>query len=105
MKTRKIKALCVKQPYASDILTGIKKIEYRSWRTRYRGDVLIIASRKPKIKGMPCGMALCFVEIFDVTGDKRTCFEWHLRNVRPLERFIPVKGKLGVFDLTWPIEE
>ena len=50
MKTSKIKALCVKQPYANDILTGIKTIEYRSWRTRYRGDVLIIASRNPKIK-------------------------------------------------------
>jgi len=36
--------LSVKQPYAILLVSGIKKIEYRSWSTRYRGKMLIHAS-------------------------------------------------------------
>ena len=33
-----MKVLSIKEPYASLIKDGIKKIETRSWKTNYRGD-------------------------------------------------------------------
>ena len=43
-----MKALSVKQPYASLLVVGDKTIEVRSWRTDYRGPLLICASAMPK---------------------------------------------------------
>lgn len=40
----KIKVLTVKQPWASLIVHGIKDIENRTWRTNFRGRVLIHSS-------------------------------------------------------------
>ena len=42
----KVKVLTVKQPWASLIVHGIKDIENRSWRTNFRGRVLIHSSAK-----------------------------------------------------------
>lgn len=40
-----MKALSIKEPWAWLIVQGIKDIENRTWRTNYRGRVLIHASR------------------------------------------------------------
>ena len=47
-----MKVLTIKQPYASLIAYGIKKYEFRSWRTKYRGDILIQASKSVDKKAM-----------------------------------------------------
>lgn len=39
------KALAIKQPWAEAIVRGWKDVENRNWRTRYRGPVLIHASK------------------------------------------------------------
>jgi hypothetical protein len=39
-----MKALSLKQPYASWIAEGRKTIETRTWRTNYRGEFLVVAS-------------------------------------------------------------
>lgn len=39
-----MKALSIKQPWASLIVHGIKDIENRSWRTKFRGRIYIHAS-------------------------------------------------------------
>ena len=39
-----MKVLSIRQPFASLIAAGIKQIETRSWRTSYRGDLLIHSS-------------------------------------------------------------
>lgn len=39
-----MKALSIKEPYASLIRDGVKRIETRSWRTNYRGEIFIHAS-------------------------------------------------------------
>lgn len=39
-----MKAISIKQPWASLIVNGIKDIENRTWATKYRGKVLIHAS-------------------------------------------------------------
>lgn len=38
-----MKVLTVKEPWASLIVNGYKKYEFRSWRTNYRGKILIHA--------------------------------------------------------------
>ena len=40
-----MKILSIRQPYAWLIVRGVKPIENRTWTTRYRGPVLIHASR------------------------------------------------------------
>ena len=39
-----MKVLSLTEPYATCILNGVKKIETRSWKTSYRGPLLIHAS-------------------------------------------------------------
>ena len=38
-----MKALTVKQPWATLLVLGLKEYEFRSWKTNYRGKVLIHA--------------------------------------------------------------
>lgn len=40
-----MKALTIKQPWATLIMQGDKRFEFRSWKTNYRGDVLIHAGK------------------------------------------------------------
>ena len=39
-----MKALTIKQPWASLIAHGVKDIENRTWKTKYRGKILIHAA-------------------------------------------------------------
>lgn len=39
-----MKVLSIKEPFASLISFGIKKVETRSWKTNYRGEIYIHAS-------------------------------------------------------------
>lgn len=64
------KALTLLQPWASLIVMGAKKIETRSWRTNYRGELLIHASKKFHFQ------------------DVELC------HYKPFIDFIPDKGKL-----------
>ena len=47
-----MKVLTIKQPYASLIASGIKQYEFRSWKTKYRGEVLIHAGKSVDTKAM-----------------------------------------------------
>ena len=38
-----MKVITIKQPFASLIAEGLKEYEFRTWRTKYRGDILIHA--------------------------------------------------------------
>lgn len=109
-----MKVLSVRQPWASLIDSGRKSIELRSWSTKYRGPVLILAgsgiwrgSEHP-ITG-PRGVSLCIVDLIDVRAvtpadSDAACivpppgfdFAWMLGNPRPV-RQVPVKGKLGLY--------
>lgn len=42
-----MKAISIKQPWASLIVENIKDIENRTWKTSFRGTVLVHASGKP----------------------------------------------------------
>ena len=89
-----LRALTVRQPYASEILSGDKLVEFRSWPTSYRGDLLITVSSQ-KAPGKPSGVSLCIVDLWDCTGEPGD-FEWHLRAPRAVD-LLPVKGKLKLW--------
>ena len=117
MKTT-IKALSLRQPFATLIATGLKKIETRKWQTPYRGPLLICASAGKPMTGtgldlgdkVPRGQALCIVDLDDcrpmTTRDELfACCpvypraqSWILSNLRPIEPFA-VKGCLYLFDV------
>lgn len=40
-----MKVITIKQPWASLIIAGYKKYEFRSWKTSYRGEILIHAGK------------------------------------------------------------
>ena len=105
-----MKCLSVKQPHASMIASGKKKIETRTWRTDYRGDILIVASRSPRMGNLPTGKSLCIVRLVDCrpmikADEARACCElydgayaWDIDNIRPVAP-INISGRLGLYDL------
>lgn len=111
----KIKAISVKQPWASLITSGSKTIETRKWFTKYRGDILIVSSKSPRINNLPTGQALCIAEIIDcrvMTYSDRVdarceiypgAYSWVLGNIRPIKPFA-VKGQLGIYEVEIPQE-
>lgn len=108
-----MKALSVKQPWANLIASGEKTIETRVWATDYRGDILIVSSKQPRIE--PAGCAVAVVELAecrpmtlsDEEAAKCQIYDdavaWVLRNVRAIEPF-PVTGQLGLFEVDVPAE-
>lgn len=40
-----MKAITIKQPFATLIAEGLKEYEFRTWKTKYRGDILIHAGK------------------------------------------------------------
>lgn len=103
-----MKAISVKDPWAGMILHGEKLIETRTWKTNYRGDLLICVSKKPA--SALSGFAVCVVNLIDCrpmtdndeVAAKCECYygaySWVLDNVRKIEMF-PVKGQLGLFNI------
>lgn len=112
-----MKALSIRPDYAMFIFAKTKTIECRSWKTDYRGDILICSTAK-KIKHTIPGHALCVVNLVDIVPfKKKHCLEarmlqsdyqpgmyaWILDNVRYI-RPIPVKGKLGLWEYNRSLE-
>ncbi len=108
-----MKALSVKQPWANLIASGEKTIETRVWATDYRGDILIVSSKQPRIE--PAGCAVAVVELAEcrpmTLSDEAAAqcpiyddaVAWVLRNLRAIEPF-PVRGQLGLFEIEVPAE-
>ena len=122
-----MKALTIKEPWASLIINGYKNYEFRSWKTNYRGKVLIHAGLsndldmiklidKYNIK-LNNGYILGEVEIIDCIKvnskfndelklidnsiyrkDYIGCYAWKLDNVKKYNDLILVKGKLGLWN-------
>lgn len=113
-KLNTMKAISLYQPFASYIADGRKTIETRNWYTGYRGDILIASTRKPVIKGMPCGFALCIAELYDckmmkyADADRACCpwrygaWSWFLRNIRRISPPFMVRGRQGIYEVTLP---
>ena len=103
-----MKALSIKEPWASLILEGKKTIETRTWITHYRGSVILCASKTP-VSDIS-GKAFALADIVDCREMTKEDVEdamcntypnaksWVLKNVRPVVPF-EVKGSLGLFDI------
>lgn len=47
-----MKAITIKQPFATLISEGLKEYEFRTWKTKYRGEILIHAGKSVDKKAM-----------------------------------------------------
>lgn len=123
-----MKVLTLKQPWATLVAEGIKKYEFRSWKTNYRGKILIHAGtgidkkELEKFKDLslefPSKKILAEVELEDCLelndelnkkiiakqniayGSKyRTGYAWKLTNVKKLDYNEEVKGQLGLWNI------
>ena len=122
-----MKALTVKQPWASLIVDGIKDIENRTWPTKFRGRILIHAGAKPDKEPYmlfndeqleeidDCvmdviesyentGAIIGSVEIVDCVQNhisiwaEKGVYNWVLANPIKFTQPIPDKGKLSLWE-------
>ncbi len=104
-----MKALSIKEPYASMILNGKKTIETRTWKTRHRGRLLLCASKEPESSISGHAFAVC--RLVDIRPMKQEdeldaccrlypgAFSWFLEDITPVELF-PVRGYPGLFNVS-----
>lgn len=111
-----MKALSIHPYFAGLIWTGDKTVECRTWKTDYRGEILICSTNK-KWKDTIPGHALCTVKLVDIVPFtkkhlKAACmnempdvdsFAWILSDVRTI-RPIPLKGKLSLWTYDGAVE-
>ena len=105
MLTTDLRALTIRQPFAWQIMTGEKPIEYRSWKNEYRGLLLIHVSSKVKLSRAEAaewpaanvyGVILGSVVLDRIEGQEGD-YEWCLRDPRPLAEPIRCVGGLGLW--------
>ena len=109
-----MKALSLRQPWASLIADGRKTIETRTWRTRYRGPLAIHASAHP-CGDLPIGGIVAVAWLYDcrpmeIADEDAACialfdgaYAWLLANVEPV-LLIPCKGRLGLWTPSYDIK-
>lgn len=122
-----MKVLTLKQPWATLVAEGIKTYEFRSWKTNYRGKILIHAGAgidKDDMKRFkhlnlkyPSKRIIAEAEIEDCLefdeqlnkeiikenniayGTKvRSGYAWKLKNIRKVEVDKEINGKLGFWN-------
>ncbi|MGM9881548.1 MAG: ASCH domain-containing protein [Bacilli bacterium] len=123
-----MKVLTIKEPWATLIISGYKMYEFRSWKTNYRGKILIHAGMSleeeyvPRFKeydlkyssGAIIGEATltdCILvnddfnrklsEINPIvyeTSGHTRNYAWKFENVIKYEKTIPCRGKLGLWN-------
>ena len=120
-----MKVLTIKNPWASLIVNNYKKYEFRSWKTNYRGKILIHAGLSSDddtmfseynleyIKGAIIGEAdlvdcMLVTKSFDeklkdlnakvYSQNNVGLYAWKLENIKKYDKPIYVKGKLGLWN-------
>ena len=123
-----MKVLTLKHPWATLVAEGIKKYEFRSWKTNYRGKISIHAGSGVDKKDLekfkdlnlefPKKRILAEVEIVDCIelddklnekiinekniaygSKKREGYAWKLENLKKINYDKEVSGKLGLWNL------
>lgn len=122
-----MKVITLKQPWASLVTYGIKKYEFRTWKTNYRGKLLIHAGAgidKDEMKkyvdlgiDFPKSKIIAIVDLVDCCllddelnkkiilenniayGNKiRTGYAWKLDNVKMINIDEKINGQLGLWN-------
>jgi|SRR5579864_1599017 len=112
-----LRALTLRQPWASNVIDGHKRIETRSWNLHYRGLIAIHASKRHAVAGLPSASILGVARLVDVErvellkslsaleyslGDYTIGrFAFHLEDVRVLAQPVPYRGWQGL----WRVDE
>lgn len=116
-----VKCLSIKQPYAWLIMAGYKDVENRTWRTHYRGPLLVHAGLTfaknvafggesgiflpPDFFGFARGAVIGRVDLIDcVMGHQSRwaatgCYHWVMSQPVLFDSPIPYKGRLGLFEV------
>ena len=125
-KGNNIKVLTIKEPWATLIINEYKKYEFRSWKTNYRGKILIHAGKSSDRDiykfdnynlNYSCGEIIGEVELVDcilvdkafdeslkkinntIYGSDHTgLYAWKLENAKKYDKKIPIKGQLGLWN-------
>src|SRR5258708_6005086 len=123
------KALSIKQPHIHRIINGTKTYEIRSWKTKYRGDLVLCSSKefdrsalllddeisylKDHNNKIIMGHAIAIGRIKEIyqfknehaqgamAGWRENLFAWEMEIIRKIDP-VPVKGKLGIFNIDLP---
>ena len=123
-----MKVLTIREPWASLIINGYKKYEFRSWKTNYRGKILIHAGiniekdmlHRFKDYNLECvkGGIIGEAELVDCIlvdqefndelrkvdpivygrSNHAETYAWKLENIKKYDKVIYVKGKLGLWN-------
>lgn len=123
-----MKVLTIKEPWATLIIEGYKAYEFRSWKTKYRGKILIHAGMSLEkenankfkdynleySKGAIIGEAEitdCIFVTKEINEELKKInplvygksghvekYAWKLENVKKYDKPIPVKGQLGLWN-------
>lgn len=123
-----LKVLTIKEPWATLIIDGYKKYEFRSWKTKYRGKILIHAGMsiekdmvvrfKSYNLNYSSGEIIGEADLVDcilvdekfnnelkklnpIVYDKSNHIEtyaWKLENINRYKEPIKIKGKLGLWN-------
>lgn len=100
-----MKALSIHPEYAMEILLGTKIEEYRTWTTKYRGDLLICNSAK-KTHGAVAGYALCVAKITgirEINDENGHYYGWQIAPFKAGGSYwimpLRVKGQLRLFNV------
>ncbi len=111
-----MKVLTIKQPWASLIIQGYKKFKFRSWQTKYRGELLIHAGKgidteavkrlkKYIPEDMPLGKIIGQVKLVDCIKMSpefkeillKENYGWQLTNIQKFDEPIEAKGHLSLW--------
>ncbi len=98
---RVVKAVAVREPWASQIAAGATATAFKSFRTPYRGEILIVCDEEPWY-----GLALA--ELVDVQAISREMnapllrgYAWQFQNVMSVTRF-PAIHRSGLYTVEVP---
>ena len=93
-----MKALSVRGDYIMDMIAGKKKIEYRTWKTNYRGPLLMCSTTK-KVAGAAPGYAICVVNLKSIQYFPfEDLYHWNIELANVIKP-IHVKGQLKLFNV------
>ena len=123
-----MKALTIKQPWATLIIEKYKEYEFRSWKTNYRGKILIHAGLslekdmldrfKEYNLDYKCGYIIGEAKLVDCMkvdkkfneylkelnpivygrSNHKEKYAWKLENIKKYDKPIKTKGKLGLWN-------
>jgi CheY-like chemotaxis protein len=98
---RVVKAVAIREPWASQITAGATATAYKSFRTPYRGEILIVCDEEP-------WYGLAVAELVDVQAITREMnapllrgYAWQFQSVMPVTRF-PAMHRSGLYTVEVP---